>query len=158
MCCREELLWEASQAEAVALLKTWGRKMFGALFKWGRIREPGSTGFLKLSGRQRPEAWDLTGSGTWCWVIGKPGKGLSFCSRCSARWLHPQNREWEPILCGSASKFFGSVKNVRLSRVYSKVSDRLIIVFKQENDILISDYQRYLPFLLPKKDFVNVKF
>ena len=50
------------------------------------------------------------------------------------------------------------MKNVRLSRVYSKVSDRLIIVFKQENDILISDYQRYLPFLLLKKDFVNVKF
>ena len=50
------------------------------------------------------------------------------------------------------------MKNVRLSRVYSKVSDRLIIVFKQENDIFISDYQRYFPFLLPKKDFVNVNF
>ena len=30
--------------------------MLGALFKRGPIREPGSTGFLKLTWRQRPEA------------------------------------------------------------------------------------------------------
>lgn len=65
-----------------------------------------------------------------------------------------KNRQWEPTLGCSASKFFAK-KNVWLSRVYSKVSDRLIIIFKQENDIFISDYQRYFPFLLPKRTLLT---
>lgn len=48
--------------------------MRGALFTWGRIREPGSTGFLKLSGRQRPEAMGPQDQGLDAGSVGSQGR------------------------------------------------------------------------------------
>ena len=47
--------------------------MLGAVFTWERIREPGSTGFLKLSGRPRPEAVGPQDQGLDAGSMGRQG-------------------------------------------------------------------------------------
>ena len=48
--------------------------MLGALFTWEWIREPGSTGFLKLSGRQRPETVGPQDQGLDAGSMGSQGR------------------------------------------------------------------------------------